>query len=446
MDKFVIEGGTRLTGDIYVSGAKNSVVALLPATLLLDVPCVIENVPDISDVEICLTILRELGASVEKLHEGTYRISTEGVTSTEVPAELARKMRASYYFLGALLGRSHHAVAAMPGGCNLGERPIDQHLLAFESLGAETTLIKKIDNDGTAYIDAVELDAPSLNGNIISLNVVSVGATMNAILASVKANGITVIENCAREPHIVDLANFLNYMGAHISGAGTHKITVEGTPFLRGNDALEGSVEERTYAVVPDQIEAGTFMVAAAATRGDVCIHGVIPHHMKDIAERLQECGVTVEEVESEDGQDICIRVCVPENRRLRSTNIKTEPYPGFPTDMQPQMAALLSIVDGQSNISEQVWEDRFRYVAELRRMGAQINTTRDGAIIFGVSGLHGAKVKACDLRAGAAMIIAGLAAQGTTEITDIQHIERGYSHIVDKLCGIGAKMQRVAE
>ncbi|MBP0973829.1 MAG: UDP-N-acetylglucosamine 1-carboxyvinyltransferase [Oscillospiraceae bacterium] len=444
MDKFVIQGGNRLKGDIYVSGAKNSVVALLPATLLLDVPCIIENVPDISDVKICLTILEELGATVEKLREGTYRISTVDVTSTEVPAELARKMRASYYFLGALLGRSHRAVAAMPGGCNLGERPIDQHLLAFESLGAETMLIKKIDNDGTAYIDAVELKAETLYGSTVSLNVVSVGATMNAILAAVKADGTTVIENCAREPHIVDLANFLNYMGAHISGAGTHKIIVEGVQKLIGNDALEGSVEERTYAVVPDQIEAGTFMVAAAATRGDVLIHGVIPHHMKDIAERLVECGVTVEEVESDD--EVCIRVSVSENRRLRPTNIKTEPYPGFPTDMQPQMAALLCIVDGQSNISEQVWEDRFRYVAELRLMGAQINTTHDGAIIFGVPGLHGAKVKACDLRAGAAMIIAGLAADGTTEITDIHHIERGYSNIVEKLRGIGADMKRISE
>lgn len=446
MDKFVIEGGKRLTGDIYVSGAKNSVVALLPATLLLDVPCVIENVPDISDVEICLTVLRELGASVEQLNENTYRISTQNVTATEVPAELARKMRASYYFLGALLGRSCHAVASMPGGCNLGERPIDQHLLAFEALGAETTLVKKIGADGVAYIDAVELRAEHLTGTNISLNVVSVGATMNAILAAVKAEGVTVIENCAREPHVVDLANFLNYMGAHINGAGTHKIIIEGTPVLRGNDAAEGSVEERVYSVVPDQIEAGTFMVVAAATRGDVCIHGAIPHHMKDITERLRECGVTVEEIESEDTLDICIRVCVEGSRRLRPTNIKTEPYPGFPTDMQPQMAALLVLADGQSNISEQVWDSRFRYVEELRKMGAQINTTRDGAIIFGVPGLHGADVQSCDLRAGAAMIIAGLAAQGTTQITDIQHIERGYSHIVEKLRGIGADIRRVSQ
>lgn len=444
MDKFVIEGGCRLTGDIYVSGAKNSVVALLPATLLLDVPCVIENVPDISDVEICLDILRSLGAEIEQLGAGTYRISTVNVSRYDVPDDLARKMRASYYFLGALLGRFRKASAAMPGGCNLGERPIDQHLLAFETLGAETELVKKYNHDRTQCTDIVRLEASKLEGTNISLNVVSVGATMNAILAAVKADGITTIENCAREPHIVDLANFLNYMGAHIIGAGTHKIIVEGTPVLRGNDALEGSVEERIYSVVPDQIEAGTFMVAAAATRGDVRIHGVIPHHMKDITERLQECGVIVEEIENADSQDICMRVYVDGDRRLRSTNIKTEPYPGFPTDMQPQMAALLSIVDGQSNITEQVWEDRFRYVEELRLMGAQINTTMDGAIIFGVPILHGACVKACDLRAGAAMIIAALTAEGTTEITDIHHIERGYSHIVDKLRGIGAHIERI--
>lgn len=444
MDKFVIEGGCRLTGDIYVSGAKNSVVALLPATLLLDVPCIIDNVPDISDVTICLDILRALGADVERLQEGTYRISTAHVNKTEVPPELARKMRASYYFLGALLGRSHHACAAMPGGCDLGARPIDQHLLAFETLGAETTLIRDRGPDGREFVDAVRLDADALTGTNISLNVVSVGATMNAILAAVKAKGVTVIENCAREPHIVDLANFLNYMGAHITGAGTHKIMIAGTDTLCGNDALEGSVEERTYSVVPDQIEAGTFMVAAAATRGDVRIHGVIPYHMRDIAERLIECGASVEVVENEDGEDVCIRVYVEENRRFHSVNIKTEPYPGFPTDMQPQMAALLTLAEGQSNIIEQIWESRFRYVEELRRMGAHINTTMDGAIIFGVPALHGCSVKACDLRAGAAMMIAGLAAEGTTEITEIGHIERGYSHIVEKLRGIGANITRV--
>lgn len=440
MDKFVIEGGNRLTGDIYVSGAKNSVVAILPATLLLDAPCIIENVPDISDVEICLTILKELGAVVEELGQGAYRISCVDVKKYEVPEELARKMRASYYFLGALLGRFGKARAAMPGGCNLGERPIDQHLLAFEALGADTTLIKTKDEHDEEFVDAVELSAKRLKGSLITLNVVSVGATMNAILASVKAEGTTIIENCAREPHIVDLANFLNYMGANISGAGTHKIIIEGTPLLQGN-IQEGSVEERTYSVVPDQIEAGTFMVAAAATRGDVLIHGVIPHHLKDISERLVECGVKIEEVERSDN-DIAVRVYLEDNQPLRATNIKTEPYPGFPTDMQPQMAALLCLAEGQSNVTEQVWEDRFKYAHELRRMGADINTTKDGAIIFGVPILHGAKVKACDLRAGAAMIIAGLAASGTTEITDIYHIERGYSHIVEKLRKIGANIR----
>lgn len=439
MDKIVIHGGKRLTGDICVSGAKNSVVAILPATLLLDVPCIIENVPDISDVQICLSILESLGAQIEQIAEGTYRISCEFVRAHEVPEQHAQKMRASYYFLGALLGRCGRAKAAMPGGCYLGERPIDQHLLAFEALGAESTLIEYRDAQGQGYVGAVELYAPELTANHISLNVVSVGATMNAILSAVKAKGVTTIENCAREPHIVDLANFLNYMGANISGAGTHKITIEGVRELRGNSS-EGSVEIRTYSVVPDQIEAGTFMIAAAVTRGDVYIHGVIPHHLKDIADRMSECGVKIEEIENED----VVRVYVEENTVFHGTNVKTEPYPGFPTDMQPQMAVLLTLSEGQSNITESVWEDRFKYVAELQRMGANIDLTRDGAIVWGVPGLHGAEVKACDLRAGAAAVLAGLAAQGTTEISDIHHIERGYSHIVEKLRGIGADIERV--
>lgn len=439
MNKFVIEGGRRLTGDVSISGAKNSVIALLPATLLLDVPVIIENVPDISDVQICLTILRALGAEVERLKEDTYRIFCPKLLTHTVPEEQARKMRGSYYFLGALLGRCGRAKAAMPGGCYLGERPIDQHLLAFETLGAESLLIKGYDVKGDPFIDAVELRADELTGRNISLNVVSVGATMNAILAAVRANGITTIENCAREPHIVDLANFLNYMGAHISGAGTHKITIEGVQELRGNIA-EGSEETRVYSVVPDQIEAGTYMVAAAATRGDVMIHGVIPHHLKEISDRLKECGVRVDVIENED----IVRVHADGSRRFRPNNIKTEPYPGFPTDMQPQMAVLLTLAEGQSNITEGIWEDRFKYVAELRKMGANIDLTRDGAILWGVAGLHGAEVRACDLRAGAAMVIAGLAAEGRTEITEIQHIERGYSHIVEKLRGIGAEIQRV--
>ena len=440
MDKLVIQGGHPLTGDIYVSGAKNSVVAILPATLLLDVPCILENVPDISDVKICLSILESLGAQIDKLSEGTYRISTEFVRDYEVPEEYAQKMRASYYFLGALLGRCGRAKAAMPGGCYLGERPIDQHLLAFEALGAETTLVEYKNDVGEDYVGAVELHAEHLYANHISLNVVSVGATMNAILSAVKADGVTTIENCAREPHIVDLANFLNYMGAHISGAGTHKITIEGVRELRGN-AMDGSVEIKTYSIVPDQIEAGTFMIAAAATRGDVYIHGVIPHHLRDIADRMEECGVMVEAIENED----IVHVCVKDGTVFHATNVKTEPYPGFPTDMQPQMAVLLALSEGQSNITENVWEDRFKYVGELKRMGANIDLTRDGAIVWGVPGLHGANVKACDLRAGAAVVIAGLAAEGRTEITDIHHIERGYAHSVEKLRGIGADIEKVS-
>ncbi|MCR5717849.1 MAG: UDP-N-acetylglucosamine 1-carboxyvinyltransferase [Oscillospiraceae bacterium] len=441
MDKLVIQGGHPLSGDIYVSGAKNSVVAILPATLLLDVPVILENVPDISDVKICLSILESLGAEIDKLSEGVYRISCLYVREHEVPEELAQKMRASYYFLGALLGRCGKAKAAMPGGCYLGERPIDQHLLAFEALGADFHLIEyKNETDGEGYVGAVELSADHLYANHISLNVVSVGATMNAILSAVKADGTTTIENCAREPHIVDLANFLNYMGAHISGAGTHKITIEGVRELRGN-AMDGSVEVKTYSIVPDQIEAGTFMIAAAATRGDVYIHGVIPHHLRDIADRMEECGVMVEAIENED----IVHVCVNKGTMFHGTNVKTEPYPGFPTDMQPQMAVLLALSEGQSNITESVWEDRFKYVGELKRMGANIDLTRDGAIIWGVPGLHGANVRACDLRAGAAVVIAGLAAEGTTEITDIHHIERGYSHIVEKLRSIGADIRRIS-
>ena len=432
MEKFVIDGGTPLRDEIHVSGAKNSAVAILPATLLLDVPVIIENVPDISDVAICLKILRGLGAQVERMagEPDTYRISCEHVKEHYVPYAEAKKMRASYYFLGALLGRCGRAAAAMPGGCSIGARPIDQHLKAFEALGAVHTM------QGT---DVVEVSADALYGNTICMNVVSVGATMNAILAAVKAQGVTVIENAAREPHIVDLANFLNFMGASIKAAGTDVIKITGTPVLLGN-AGEGSVVDYRYSVVPDQIEAGTFMVAAAATRGDVVIRGVIPKHLEAITAKLRESGVQVVESQDED----VIRVFVEEDDVLHGTNIKTSPYPGFPTDMQPQMATLLTIAEGQSNIRESVWEDRFRYVHELKKMGARIEITQDGAVVQGGASLHGACVNACDLRAGAAMIIAGLAAQGRTEIVDIQFIERGYDNIVGKLRGIGAKMEKI--
>ena len=434
MEKFVINGRHPLKGEIFVSGAKNSAVAILPAVLQLDVPVIIENVPDISDVRICLGILKGLGAEIQPLGDkgDTYRISCRHVKDYYIPYPEAKKMRASYYFLGALLGRCRNACAAMPGGCSLGVRPIDQHLKAFEILGA-TQIIE----DPTS--DIVKLHASRLRGGVICMDVVSVGATMNAILASVKAEGTTIIENAAKEPHIVDLANFLNYMGARIKGAGTDVIKIYGVRELSGNSSI-GSFEEHRYSVVPDQIEAGTFMVAAAATRGDVIIRGVIPKHLEAITAKLRDCGVVVEEL----GDEEAVHVFVPENTVLQATNIKTDPYPGFPTDMQPQMATLLTLCQGESNITESVWEDRFRYTAELRKMGAKINITQNGAVIQGGTALNGAEVQACDLRAGAAMIIAGLAAEGQTQITDIRHIERGYADIAGKLRSIGADISKV--
>lgn len=434
VEKFVINGGNPLKGEILVSGAKNSAVAILPATLLLDVPCIIENVPDISDVEICLKVLKGLGAEVKPLNPqgDTYLISCKNVSNFYVPYKEAKKMRASYYFLGALLGRCGNARAAMPGGCSLGARPIDQHLKAFEILGA-----KQVIEDQQS--DIVELHAERLHGGNISMDVVSVGATMNAILAGVKAPGVTIIENAAKEPHVVDLANFLNYMGANIKGAGTDVIKIEGVKKLMGN-AGQGSTVDYRYSIVPDQIEAGTFMVAAAATKGDVIIKNVIPKHLEAITAKLLDCGVNVEELDNIDA----IRVSVDNKKIFHPTNIKTEPYPGFPTDMQPQMAVLLTLANGESNITENVWEDRFRYVHELRKMGAEINITSNGAVIRGGDSLTGACVDACDLRAGAAMIIAGLMASGCTEITEIQHIERGYTDIVAKLRGIGADIVKI--
>lgn len=413
----MIEGGSQLHGDIYVSGAKNAAVALLPAILLTDEPCVIENVPDISDVSICLRILAELGADVRMLKKDTYQICCANVKDYVVPCESAKKMRASYYFLGALLGRCNRARVASPGGCPLGARPIDQHLKAFEALGAVV---------GTTT-EVIDLKAEKLTANIISLDVVSVGATMNAIMAAVKAEGQTVILNVAKEPHIVDLANFLNSMGAKIMGAGTDSIKIRGVKELHGT----------SYAVIPDQIEAGTFMVAAAATGGDVTIRNVTPKHLESITAKLRKIGVNVEE-----GDD-SVRVWV--DGPLVKADIKTEPHPGFPTDMQPQIATLLVLAEGTSKVIESVWDQRFRYVEELRRMGADISVDGKAAVITGPRKLQGAMVKACDLRAGAAMIIAGLVAEGRTEIEDIYHIERGYGGIDRKLRAIGANIRKVS-
>lgn len=416
MDKFIIDGGRPLHGDIYVSGAKNAAVALLPAVLLTDEPVILENVPDISDVSICLRILSELGAHVEMLKKDTYCICCRNVRDFTVPYESARKMRASYYFLGALLGRWNRARVAMPGGCPLGDRPIDQHLKAFEALGAQVSCDHGI----------IDVRSQKLTGSKIYLDVVSVGATMNAMIAAVKAEGLTVIENVAKEPHIVDLANFLNSMGASIMGAGTDTIKIRGVRYLHGTD----------YGVIPDQIEAGTFMVAAAATGGDVTVRNVTPKHLESITAKLRKIGVNVEEY------DDSVRVWV--DGPLVKADIKTEPHPGFPTDMQPQIASLLVLAEGTSKVIEGVWEQRFRYVDELRRMGADISVDGKAAIITGPQPLQGAQVKACDLRAGAALIIAGLAAEGRTEIEDIYHIERGYGSIDLKLRGIGAHIRKV--
>lgn len=417
LDKFVVRGGNRLTGDIFVSGAKNAAVAIIPAVILSDEPCVLENVPQISDVTISLKILHEMGAQVEMIDKTTFRIDASQIRSYSVPYEMARKMRASYYFLGACLGKFRKAMVPLPGGCPLGDRPINQHTKAFMALGAKYNLINGV----------VHVESDNLYGSQIYLDVVSVGATMNAMLASVKAHGLTIIENAAKEPHIVDLANFLNSMGADIMGAGTDVIKVRGVNYLHGT----------TYSIIPDQIEAGTYMVAAAATGGDVVIRDVIPKHLESITAKLRRVGVNVEEF------DDSVRVWVDKDKPLVKTSIKTMPHPGFPTDMQPQMATLLTLAQGTSIVTEDIWDNRFRYVEELRRMGADISVQGKVAVIEGIGKLKGAPVKACDLRAGAALIIAGLAANGVTEIEDIYHIERGYEDMDKKLRGIGADIEK---
>lgn len=417
MDKFVIKGGRSLAGEVTISGAKNAAVAILPAVILSDEVCVIENVPTISDVNICLKILSEMGAEITAVGENAYRIDPTTIDKYCVPYELASKMRASYYFLGALLGKYGVARVPMPGGCPLGARPIDQHLKAFTAMGAKY----KLDNG------MIDLTAEKLKGVQIYFDVVTVGATMNAMLAAVKAEGLTVIENAAKEPHIVDLANFLNSMGANIMGAGTDVIKVRGVEHLHG----------ATYAVIPDQIEAGTFMAAVAATKGDVLIKNVIPKHLESITKKMEKIGVSITQY------DDSIRVWV--EKPLVKANVKTAPHPGFPTDMQSQIATLLTLAEGTSIVTENIWEQRFGYVDELRRMGADITVNGKVALIEGTGRLMGAPVRACDLRAGAALIIAGLAASGVTEIYDIHHIERGYDCMEGKLRALGADIEKVS-
>lgn len=416
MNRLIINGGKALKGSIEINGAKNAAVAILPAAILASKgECIIDNVPDIADVHCLERIIRSLGCNVEKLDNNTLKINAEEIKTVEACGNDVRKMRASYYFIGALLARFKEAKVELPGGCPIGVRPIDQHIKGFEALGAKVSIEH----------GAVNIMAEKLIGTNIFFGVVSVGATINLMIAATLAEGTTVLENAAREPHVVDVANFLNAMGANVKGAGTDVIRIKGVKELKGCN----------YSVVPDQIEAGTFMIAAAATRGDVTIQNVIPKHLESISAKLLEMGAKVEE-----GDD-SVRVYVDGD--LKGVNLKTAPYPGFPTDVQQPMCTLLSTAKGRSIIVETIWENRHKHVDELKKMGATIKVEGRSAIIDGVDRLTGAVVKATDLRAGAAMVIAGLISDGVTEITSIEHIDRGYPHIEEKFRMLGADIVR---
>ncbi len=421
MAKYVINGGNRLEGSVTISGAKNAAVAILPAAILVNGKCRVENVPDIADVRILLDILADMGAEIQKEPGGTVVLDCTNIRSTIPNPEQVRKLRASYYLMGALLSRFHRASVALPGGCNFADRPIDQHIKGFRALGADVEVTQ----------DYVNLN-PSprgLKGDRISLDIVSVGATVNIMMAACLLPGQTVIENAAKEPHIVDLANFLNTMGASISGAGTDTVKIRGVESLSGG----------TYAIIPDQIEAGTYLAAVAATGGDVLEQNVIPKHMECITSKLQEMGVAFE------NYDDAIRVI--SDGSLQHTNVKTRPYPGFPTDMQAQLCVCMSVASGISRLTESVYETRFfGYCAELAAMGADILINDSTAIVSGQEKLKGTQVKAQDLRAGAALVIAGLIAEGTTEVENIRVIERGYECLVEKLSALGADIHRVED
>ena len=419
MEKFVVNGGAKLFGEVTVSGAKNAAVAIIPAVILCDEPCRIENIPNISDVTLIATILQELGAVVTRVNKSTLDIDPRPINTFVATQDSVRGMRASYYLLGALLGRFHNAKVALPGGCNFGVRPIDQHLKGFALMGAKNELINGAIIESTSE--------RRLHGARIYFDTVSVGSTMNIILAAVKAEGQTIIENAAKEPHIVDLANFLNSMGANIRGAGTDVIKFRGVEYLKGI----------TYSIIPDQIEAGTYMAAAAATRGKITVRNITPKHLDSISSKLREMGVEIEEYDE--------AVVVDATKRpLNRVNVKTMPHPGFPTDCQPQFAALLCSVNGTSIMNESVWDNRYQYIAELVRMGAKISVEGRLAIIEGGPILTGAPVKATDLRAGAAMIIAALIAEGTTYISGISYIERGYEDVVEKFKSLGADIKKI--
>lgn len=419
LEKLVIKGGTRLKGDVVIGGAKNAAVAILPATLLVKGICTINNLPNISDVKIICNILKEFGAKIEWNNEHEITIDTRNINCSKAPLDMTSKFRASYYLIGSMLGRCGEIEVGLPGGCNLGARPIDQHIKGFEALGAKVEV-----NQGK-----ISAKAKKLVGTSIYMDVVSVGATINVMLASVLAEGTTTIDNAAKEPHIVDVANFLNTMGADIRGAGTDVIKINGVKTLK---------TEGTYSVVPDQIEAGTFMLAAIATKGDILIRNCIPEHLDCITAKILEIGGNVEDYGDS------IRVWA--NKRPDKATVKTLPYPGFPTDMQPQMGVILSIADGTSIINESIWESRFQYTGELNKMGAHITAQGKTAIFEGVKELSGAPVYATDLRAGAALIIAGIVANGETELYNLEHIDRGYENIEEKFRKLGANIQRVIE
>ena len=417
MEQFIMKGGTPLHGEVVIGGAKNAALGIIAGALLTDEDVIIENLPDVRDINVMLEALKEIGAVVERIDRHTAKISAVGVTSVSIDDEYIRKIRASYYFIGALLGKHHMADVPLPGGCAIGSRPIDQHIKGFRALGAKVEI-----RNGCVQAAASE----GLHSSHIYLDVVSVGATINIMLAAVLAEGRTIIENVAKEPHIVDVANFLNSMGANIKGAGTDTIRIRGVRRLHGT----------TYAVIPDQIETGTLMIAAAATHGDVTISGCIPTHMEALTAKLLEMGARVDE------RDDSIRV-----RSMgahRGVTFKTQVYPGFPTDLQQPMSALLCTATGTSTVVENIFESRFRHLMEMERMGARVRLFEQTAVIEGVPQLHGAAVEASDLRAGAALVIAGLMAQGTTEISNTHYIDRGYEHLETKLSSLGAKISRV--
>lgn len=422
MAYYRINGGKRLEGAVTISGAKNASLAIIPAVILSGESCLLENLPEIEDVRIVEEILTSMGADISRTPDGSMRIDPSGISTFSVTGEMVSSMRASYYLLGALLGRYKKAEIALPGGCAIGQRPIDQHIKGMRALGADIVI----------QGGSVKARADRLRGAEIYLDVVSVGATINIMLAAVAAEGQTIIANAAKEPHVVDVANFLNMMGANVKGAGTDVIRIQGGRRLHGC----------TYAVIPDQIEAGTFMIAAAATRGDVIINNVIPTHLEAISAKLMECGVAV--TEGDDGRDFFIRVSA--DKRPRAVNIKTLPYPGFPTDLQQPMMALLATAEGNSFIMENIFENRFNHVPELAKMGASISISSRTATVEGVEKLYGAPLCASDLRAGAALVIAALAAEGESTISQIHFIDRGYEFLEQKLRALGADIMRIEE